>query len=107
MKGIFEKKESFGYYVAHKKGFVGFPPMFHGHCEIIYVVSGEIRMSVDDEEHTLRAGEISCVFPYVVHSYEDAPDAEFYMALFEQDMLPTFLDELSSKKPRNCGHSRS
>ena len=99
MKGIFEKKESFGYYVAHKRSFVGFPPMFHNHCEIVYVVSGEIRMTADDKEHILQSGEICCVFPYVVHSYENSPGAEFYMILFEPDILSTFESELASKKP--------
>ena len=98
MKGIFEKKESFGYYVAHKRSFVGFPPMFHNHCEIVYVVSGEIRMTVDDKERALRRGEMCCVFPYVVHSYENAPEAEFYIILFEPDVLNIFESELASKK---------
>jgi len=99
MKGVFEKKDNFGVFAKHIKGFRGFPPMFHPHGEIIYVVRGEINMMIDGYERTLKAGELSVVFPYVVHSYEDAPDAEIYMAMFEPESVAIFEAELLKSKP--------
>lgn len=99
MKGVFEKKDKFGITAKHTVGFRGFPPMFHPHCEILTVVSGEISARIDGHEITLREGDIATVFPYVVHSYEDAPNAEFYMILFEPEAIGIFENDLMQKKP--------
>ncbi len=99
MKAVFEKKDKFSFIAKHIKGFRGYPPMFHPHGELIYVTRGEINMMVDGYEHILREGELAAVFPYVVHSYEDAPGAEIFMILFEPEIVSLFEPELVSKKP--------
>lgn len=99
MKAVFEKKDKFKFIAKHITNFRGYPPMFHPHGELIYVLGGEINMMVDGYEHTLREGELATVFPYVVHSYEDAPDAEIFMILFEPEIVSLFEPELVSKKP--------
>ena len=98
MKPIFEKKDNFGITAKKIKSFRGFPPMFHPHAELIYVISGKIDMIIDGYEHTLSAGEMSIVFPYVVHSYENAPDAEIFMVLFELETASLFEKELAESK---------
>ena len=99
MKGVFEKKDDFVFTAKHVKGFKGFPPMFHPHCELIYVTSGEIDMMIDGYEHTLISGEISTVFPYVVHSYESSPDAEAFIILFDTSTVGAFENDMTSSKP--------
>ena len=99
MKGVFEKRGKFGFSAKHTVGFRGFPPMFHSHCEIITVIRGEINMRIDGKELTVRAGEISTVFPYVVHSYEDAPDTEFCIMLFDPETVGVFEKDLLKKRP--------
>ena len=99
MKGVFEKRNKFGFSAKHTVGFRGFPPMFHSHCEIIAVFRGEINMRIDGKELTVRAGEISAVFPYVLHSYEDAPDTEFCIILFDPEAVSVFEKELLRKRP--------
>ena len=98
MKGIFEKKEYFGLKAFHIKGFQGFSPMFHTHGEIIYVVRGEIPMVVDGEEFVLQEGEMSVLFPYLVHSYEEMPEAEAIVVLFDPSET-AFATEFVSGKP--------
>jgi len=73
--------------------------MFHSHLELIYVISGEINMIIDGHSRTLCEGEMSVLFPYVVHSYESAPDAEIFMILFEPRIVDPFEAELSAQKP--------
>ena len=99
MKGIFEKKDGFSFSAQHIKGFRGFAPMFHSHAELLLVTKGEISMTVDAQSGVVRAGEISVAFPYVVHSYEDAPEAEVYIILFEPKAVGIFESELLSQKP--------
>lgn len=99
MKAVFEKKDHFGIVAKHISKFNGFPPMFHSHLELIYVVRGEINMTIDGKTHTLREGEMSVLFPYVLHSYEGAPDVEIFMLLFETKTVALFENELNTQKP--------
>ena len=98
MKGVFEKND-LRMYAKRVNGFRGFPPMFHTHAELVYVLSGEICMTVDGQEKFLRAGELSIVFPYVIHSYENAPDAEAIIIMFSPDAVPNYEKMLLSAKP--------
>ena len=99
MKGIFEKKENFGFSAKHIRGFRGFPPMFHPHCELLLVLRGKIDVTIDGKRMTLGAGTLSAVFPYVVHSYENAPDTEVLMLMFEPGIPSAFGAELLARKP--------
>lgn len=98
MKGVFEKKDYFVLYGLHVRRFRGYPPMFHTHGELIYVEKGSVNICVDGKTHVLQEGEMSVVFPYLTHSYDDAPDANALIILF--DPLATAFDNtFLSKKP--------
>ena len=99
MKAVFEKKNHFNIVSKKIKNFWGFPPMFHPHCEIIYLLSGQINMVIDGCEHTLSAGEISIVFPFVTHCYENAPDAEAIILLFDSAVTGALETSILTKKP--------
>ncbi len=98
MKGIFERND-LSFDALKVVGFRGYPPMFHLHCEVVYVSRGEIKMMIDGQEKVLRRGEISLVFPYVVHSYEMSPDAEAYVLLFTPSASGNFESDIKTKKP--------
>ena len=98
MKGIFEKKEHFGLKAFRANGFQGFSPMFHTHGELIYVVRGSIPMVVDGKEFELKEGEMSVLFPYLVHSYEEMPETEAIVVLFDPSET-AFYTEFVSRKP--------
>lgn len=86
-------------YAKHVSGFRGFPPMFHKHAELIYVLSGEVRVNIDGCEHLLCAGELSIVFPYSIHAYDNAPDAQSIIIMFSPDAVPLYEKTLLSSKP--------
>lgn len=98
MKGTFEKKEHFLLSGIRVKGFIGYPPMFHPHGELIYVIKGSIRTVVDGCEHQLSEGELATVFPYQTHSYDSSPDAEAIIILISPN-LTAFDNTLITKKP--------
>lgn len=83
MKGVFEKKEYFGLIGLKVTGFRGYSPMFHTHGELILVTKGSLSMVVDGEDYCIKEGEMSILFPYLVHSYEEAPDVETILVLFD------------------------
>ncbi len=98
MRGKFEKNE-LGIRITSVQGFRGFPPMFHAHMEFIYVLSGEVKINIDDVRHTLTKGQMSMAFPYAIHSYQNAPDAEVFVLLFSPAAVPGFEKELSAVRP--------
>ena len=99
MKAVYEKKKNLRFSAVISDGFKGYPPMFHPHCEIIYVLNGQVDMMVDGYPKTLQKGETVFVFPYTVHRYESAPDAKLVVLLFDAPMTGIFKNELQSMKP--------
>ena len=99
MKAVFQKTDEIGIIAKKIKNFRGFPPMFHSHLELIYVIEGEINMTVDGHSRCLKRGEMSVLFPYLVHSYENSPNAEVYMVMFESKITEPFETELNTQKP--------
>ena len=100
MKGVFENND-LTIVAKQIKGFWAFPPMFHAHMEIVYVISGSIKMTVDGMVHTLVPGQMSICFPYLIHSYEESPDAEAVILLFSAAAAGAFEHKLRQKKPIN------
>ena len=98
MKGIFEKND-LKIKITKTNGFKAFSPMFHPHMEIIYVVSGSINVSIDGISKTLLPGEMCITFPYVIHSYENSPDTEAVILLFDPSLTDLFEKKLFSHKP--------
>lgn len=86
MKAVFEKKD-IQMWMKQINGFWAFPPMFHAHMEIVYVLEGSISMQIDGKQHMLQAGELSICFPYVIHSYEEAPEAKAIILLFSTESV--------------------
>ena len=99
MKGVFEKKESFGIISFITQDFQAFPPLFHPHCEVICVLRGELSVTVSGEERRLSEGEGAFIFPYVTHSYQEAKGAEVAVILFDPKI--TYFDALlTSHRPK-------
>ena len=99
MQSVFEKRPSNLLYANQVHGFEGFPPMFHSHGELLYVVSGSLNITIDGKDYVLQQGQLSILFPYLTHSYQNAPDAEVLFFLF--DPLPLFI---SRKNKITTGH---
>ena len=100
MKSVFEKK-NFDIIAKKVEGFWPYPPMFHEHMEIVYVLEGCIHMQIDGIWHNLTAGQMSMVFPYVVHSYERSDEAKAMILMFSPSEAGSFERKLLKYKPQN------
>lgn len=100
VEGIFERND-LKIKIIKVKGFEGFEPMFHSHMEIIYILSGSIKVSVDGIPKTLLPGEMCITFPYVTHSYESSADAEAIILLFDPAITDYFEKKILFYKPTN------
>ena len=98
MKGVFENNDL---HIIAKQvhGFRPFPLMFHAHLEVVYVLNGRIQMQIDGQNHALQAGQLSVCFPYVLHSYEEAPEADAIILLFSADTAGVFSRRVLQAKP--------
>lgn len=96
-KGVFENND-LTVIAKHVQGFKGFPPMFHTHMEIIYVISGTIDVQIDGITHTLLPGQLSISYPYIIHSYDSAPDAEAIILLFAPAAVQSWKRHLTESK---------
>jgi len=105
MQAVFEKKEYFELTGTHITGFKGYMPMFHPHGELLHVVKGSVPIVVDGKSHVLQAGETVVLFPYLTHAYENAPEAEVLILLFDP-RLTAFDTTFLTKKPV-CSHTGS
>lgn len=47
-----------------------FPPHLHSQLELVYVVDGEIRMTLHDTDKTFQKGDFIIMFPNTIHSYD-------------------------------------
>ena len=84
---------------VQKKGFHGFSTKFHSHLEIMCVLDGCIKASIDKKDYIIKSGEFCVVFPFVLHSYEYAPDAAFRLIMVAPKQIPEIEKELYSVKP--------
>ncbi|HOJ04561.1 MAG TPA: cupin domain-containing protein [Bacteroidota bacterium] len=64
------RDEGYNIYVYSYPGGMCFPPHQHDHDTIHVVLSGSIRISYDDTDHILKAGERFLVPAFVLHSAE-------------------------------------
>jgi len=98
MQSVFEKRPSDLLYGRLVTGFQGYPPMFHSHGELLYVVSGSLQITIDGKNHTLQAGQLSLLFPYLTHSYQSAPEAQVVFFLFDPTVI-AFTNTMLTKHP--------
>ncbi len=61
---------------------------YHEEMEIVYVVSGEVALTVDGTVHSVEKEEIALVFPYQIHSLTTPEKSHIYII----KILPSQLD---------------
>jgi xylan 1,4-beta-xylosidase len=62
---------------------VRYIPHFHEEAEIVYVLDGELEITVGTEKRTAAAGEISVIFPNVIHNlYTHEKSHSFVIKLY-------------------------
>lgn len=98
MQSVFEKRPSDLLYGKLVDGFQGYPPMFHSHGELLYVVRGSLNITIDGKDYMLQEGQFSILFPYLTHSYQHAPDARVLFFLFDPSVI-AFTNTMLNKHP--------
>lgn len=99
MDASFERHSFFPFYCHAFEHFQSYVPRFHIHVELLCLTQGSVSVTVEGKEHTLRAGEVAILFPYLVHSYEESADAKGIIVMFDPTTTP-FESTLMTSKPK-------
>lgn len=98
--------QSFGEYeepqfrisLADKLSFV---PHMHTQIEMIYVLEGNIEVTIDSRCEKVSKGELVLVAPYRIHSFKSDEANQCMVAIFEAQMLPEVEQALKNRMPKN------
>lgn len=79
---------------------VPFPLHVHMVVEVVYLMEGELRLTVSGEEYTLHPGDTLVCFPSMPHSYDViSPDARGLCFIFGPDTIREFSTAFKTSRP--------
>lgn len=64
---------------------------FHYYPEIVYLIEGELYMSINDSVHILRPGEMGFALSNDIHSYKRLGYSKIILLMFSPELIPAFL----------------
>lgn len=98
MSVVYEKREiNFEAFFTH----MDFYPHIHETLEIIYICSGDVTITIGSAQKTLYAGELSIVFPNMVHSYHARQPNYVLTLIFSPELVGNYHQLLFSRQPAN------
>lgn len=71
---------------------------FHRNLELIYVVSGKVKCSVNNKDYILSKGEFGLCLPYDIHSYHPEENTLYWVLVFSEDFVRYFSKEIMNKQ---------
>lgn len=96
----------YGFYQARQEDFTChttfnncYPPHLHKQTELIYMIKGKLKSTVDGLETVLSAGDMSICFPNLVHSTQSLGDSQAILIIFDTAFVEAFSNELLKSSP--------
>ena len=65
----------------------------HQFSEIVFVLEGEIRISVDGKEEIAKAGDVALIPPFHFHDYYTPEYCKIWLAVFSNDFVSDFSND--------------
>lgn len=63
---------------------------FHKNYELIYVISGEIELTLNDKSYLLTAGVFALILPNAFHAYHTPNHSRAWVGVFSSDFVSEF-----------------
>lgn len=77
------------------------PPHLHSHMEILYLVEGEMQISINRERTVLHTGDLAVVFPNIIHSFKAMKEGGgLEILIFSPSLLRQNRSLLQQQHPR-------
>ncbi|MBO4979794.1 MAG: helix-turn-helix transcriptional regulator [Clostridia bacterium] len=70
---------------------------FHRNLELIWVLSGSVRCTVNNTAYLLGEGDFGLCLPYDVHKYEPSPHTQYWVLVFSEDFVRSFANQIGGK----------
>ncbi len=70
---------------------------FHKNLEFVYVLDGEIKMTVDTTAETVKKGQMAIILPMCVHSFETPENSVVWIGVFSNDYVSEFAAFVANK----------
>lgn len=77
-----------------------FPLHLHQCYEFVTVLSGEMKITVDDKKYSLKSGEGLLIFPNQMHSFESLKSKHFLL-IFSPQLVQAFNISVTTKIPKS------
>lgn len=74
---------------------MNFPSHMHSHVEFIYVVEGEIIVTVNKGKQKIKNGQIAFIFPNDIHSYETPNNSKVIITIFSPEKIYGYFENKS------------
>ena len=78
----------------------------HQCTEIIYVIKGELKITVGDEKRVTSAGEVALIPPFVTHSFDKSENLLLWLCVFSNDLIADFLPREGLYRRRSSAYFR-
>ena len=70
---------------------------FHRNLELIYVIRGAVKCTVNNAEYMLTEKKFGMCLPCDVHRYEPQKDTEYWVLVFSEDFVHQFAKLIEGK----------
>ena len=70
---------------------------FHKNLELIYVVKGNVKCTINNTEYVLSAGDYGLCLPYDIHSYIPDCDTLYWVGVFSEDYVRLLANHIKGK----------
>lgn len=90
--------ENLRFYLSHNNSY---PAHLHKEVEFVYVLSGQISISIDEQTYELYPGDCSIAFPNCIHRSETKEQSDILLCIFSLDFMNDFMKEFTDFRPES------
>lgn len=76
-----------------------YPSHFERGAELLYVLDGEIEVTIEEKTCVLQKGDLAFIFPNQMHSYVTAQENYVFFMVFNPETISHYNGILSKKEP--------
>ncbi len=70
---------------------------FHKNIEIVYVLDGEVEITIETRTEIIKKGSIAVILPMCVHSFETPKSSKVWIGVFSNDYMSEFISFVAGK----------
>jgi YesN/AraC family two-component response regulator len=80
---------------------MSFPPHLHASVEVIYIISGELTITINDKIKNLQPGDLAVSFPNDIHSYNTETESNSLIMIFTPEIINSYFSARMDKTLEN------